>query len=328
MKTRRDVLMAGGAGVCLLAVPPRLFAQQQGKVWRIGILSLRPISAGALHGTFVQGMHELGYVEGKNLVMEWRFADGSPDRYPTLAAELARLRVDVMVVNGTPATEAARKATADIPIVMIGVGDPVSSGVIKSLARPGGNVTGLSSITSDLGQKHLEMLLSVAAKDMRAAVLVDPRNSAHSAILRNVRDAARTVGVTVLPLEARNAEEIAQALSMAGRKNVKAVIVNGGIFNRNLRQIAELAQKHKMVSISAFEEYVTAGGLMSYGQNLADSYRRAAYYVDRILKGTKPADLPVEQPTKFELVVNMKTAKALGVTIPQTVLVRATKVIE
>jgi putative ABC transport system substrate-binding protein len=211
---------------------------------------------------------------------------------------------------------------------MVGVGDPVSSGFVKSLARPGGNITGLSSITPDLSQKQLEMLLSVRPKLARVAVLVDPGNTAHTAILATVRAVAPGAGVSILPVEARTGAEIAPAISKASRENAGAILVNGALFNGHLRQIAELAAKHRLPSVSAFRSFPQAGGLMSYGQNLTDSYRRAATYVDKILKGTKPADIPVEQPTRFELVINMKTAKALGLTIPQSVLVRADRVIE
>ena len=262
-------------------------------------------------------MRELGYVEGKNLVIEWRFADGKIERLPDLAAELVRLKVDVIVTAGTPATSAAQKATTTVPIVIANQGDPVGSGFVASLARPGGNITGLSNVNVDVVPKQLEMLLGMVPKLSHVAVLVNPDNSAHASILKNVQAAARSAGVKIMSVEARSAQDIDNAFSMMTRQNARAVIVAHALFNnQQWRQIAELAAKHRLPSISARVEFVEAGGLMSYGQNLADQFRLAATYVDKIFKGAKPADLPVQQSTKFELVINRKTAKALGLTIP------------
>ncbi len=330
MNNRRKLVIALGASA--LTAPLGSFAQQKGKVWRVGFLWLRarPDSLDSENpGVFRRGMRELGYVEGKNLVIEWRFADGNAERLPGFAAELVQLNVDVIVAGGTPDTSAAKSATTSIPIVMGNVADPVASGLIKSLARPGGNVTGSTNFSGDIQTKHLEMLLDMMPKLSHVAVLVNPSNTAHTTILKNVEVAAQRVGVRMLSVEARTAQEIENAFSMMSRKYVGAVIVQpDGFFNVQRRQIAGLAMKNRLPSIHLYREYADAGGLMSYGPNNADGFRRAATYVDKIFKGAKPADLPVEQPTKFELIINGKTAKALGLTIPQSLLIMADKVIE
>ena len=330
MITRRKLIVALGASA--IAAPFGSFAQQQGKVWRIGFLSSRsrPVSIDSdVFGAFRLGMRELGYVEGKSLVIEWRFADSKLERLPDLAAELVRLRVDVIVSSGTATTSAAQKATATIPIVMETNTDPVGSGFVKTLARPGGNITGLSNISVDISPKHLEMLFSMVPKISRVAVLVNPANPSHALILKSGHSAAQTKSAKILPVEARTASEIEKAFSAMVRKKAEAVIVpRDGLFIPQARQIAELATKIRLPSIATFREYVEDGGLMSYGSSLTDGYRRAATYVDKILKGAKPADLPVEQPTKFELIINGKTAKTLGLTIPQSLLISADKVIE
>ena len=330
MNKRRELVIALGAGA--LSAPFGSHAQQQGKVWRVGYLNQRrrPDSLDSENpGAFRGGMQELGYVEGKNLAIEWRFADGHYERVPVLAAELVQLKVDVIVAGGTPETSAAQKATTNIPIVMGNVGDPVGSGLIKSLARPGGNITGSTNMTGDIAPKQLEMLLGMVPTLSRVAVLVNPANPAHITILKNVEAAARRVGVTILPVEARTAREIEDGFSTMSRKNAGAVIVqSAGLFNVQRRQISNLAIKNRLPSIHLNREYAEAGGLMSYGPNVADQYRRAASYVDKIFKGAKPGDLPVEQPTKFEMIINGKTAKALGLTIPQSLLISADKVIE
>lgn len=326
MTTRRKLLFAIGAGA--LAAPFASFAQQQGKVWRVGFLTAgRPAALGSA-GAFRQGMRELGYVEGKNLVIEWRFTDGKVERLPGLAAELVQLKLDVIVAGGTPVTSVVQKATTTIPIVMVNVADPVDSGFIKTLARPGGNITGTSSLTSELSTKHLEMLLSVVPKLSRVAVLVNPDTPPHLATLKNIQAAAQRASVKILPVEARTAQEIENAFSVMTQQSAGAVIVTGGLFNPHRRRIAELAAKHQLPSIAAARQYAEAGGVMSYGPDLSDTYRRAATYVDKILKGAKPGDLPVEQPTKFALLINGKTAKALGLTIPQSLLIQANEVIQ
>ena len=329
MFTRRKIVIAIGAGAL---APLASFAQQQGKVWRVGFLSQRHmefVDADYYYGPFTQGMRELGYVEGRNLVIEWRSAEGEIERLPELAAELVRLKVDVLAAAGTPASLAAQKATTAIPIVMIGVGDPVGSGLVKNLARPGGNSTGNANINTDLSPKRLEILRGMVPKVIRVAVLVNPSNAASTAALRNVQAAAQKVGVKMQTVEASMPQEIAKGFAMMARQNAGALIVFAdALINQQKTQIVELAAKHRLPSIASYGEYVEAGGLMSYGPNLRDPYRRAATYVDKILKGANPGDLPVEQPTKFELFINRKTANALGLKIPNSLLAQTTKVIE
>jgi putative ABC transport system substrate-binding protein len=330
MNNRRRLIVVLGAGA--LACSLASFAQQQGKVWRVGFLSqaLRPASLGSYtHGAFSDGMRELGYVVGKNLVIEWRFADNNYERLPDLAAELVRLKVDVIVTAGPAATSAAQKATTTTPIVFGGTNDPVGSGFVKSLARPGGNISGLSNVSVEMSPKLLEMLLSMVPKLSRVAVLTNPSNSGHATMLKNVQAAAQKANVTVLPVEARNPQEIETAFSVMTKENAGAIIVaRDALLNQQARQIVQLATKHRLPLVTSIREYVDAGGLMSYGPSITDSYRRAATYVDKIFKGAKPGDLPVEQPTKFELFINRKTAMALGLTIPQSLLISADKVIE
>ena len=326
MNTRRKLVMALGASA--LTASFGSFPQQQGKVWRVGFLGTSTAS-GYAPEALRAGLRELGYVDGKNLVIEWRFAEGKNERLPGLATELVNLKVDVIVAQGTPATSAAQKATTNIPIVMATIGDPVGAGFVKSLARPGGNITGLTNISGDISAKHLEMLLSMVPKLSRVVVLVNPENPSNTMALRNVQAAARRTGVTILSFEARAPQEIENAFSQMPRQKAGALIVaRDAFFNQQVRQIAELAAKNRLPTICGIREYVEAGGLMSYGHNQADNYRRAATYVDKIFKGAKPSDLPVEQPTKFELFINRKTAKALGLTIPQSLLISADKVIE
>ena len=330
MTTRRQLLLALGAGA--LAAPLASFAQQQGKAWRVGFLSARrrPASLDTdYYGAFPRGMRDLGYVEGKNLAIEWRFADGEYERLPGMAAELVQLKVDVIMALGAPAIVAAQKATTTIPIVVVTGVDPVDAGFVKSLARPGGNITGLSNLAGDISAKHLEMLLATMPTLARVAVLMNPANSTHAAFLKNVQYAAQKAGIKVLPVEAQTPQEIERAFSTMAREHVGAVIVAlDPFFIQQGPQIAVQAGKHRLPSIFANREYAEAGGLLSYGQNQLDIYRRAATYVDKILKGAKPADLPIEQPTKLELVINLKTAKALGLTIPQSLLLRADEVIQ
>lgn len=327
---RRRLLIALAAGA--LAAPFGSLAQQQGKVWRVGFLSqrARPDSLDSdVFGTFRRGMRELGYVEGKNLVIEWRFADGKIERLPDLASELVRLKVDIILAAGSPATGAAQKATATVPIVMGSVSEPVGAGFVKSLARPGGNITGLANMSGDTVSKQLEMLLSMVPKLSRVAMLMNPDSSTQVTTLKNVQAAAQGVGVTVLPVKARTPQEIENAFSVMTREKAGAVIVAADQYFRQQRfQIAALAMKHRIPSILPNREFAEAGGLMSYGPNVIDNYRRAAIYVDKIFKGARPGDLPVEQPTKIHLAINRKTAKTLGLTIPQELLLRADEVIE
>ena len=330
MNNRRKLIAALGAGS--LVAPFASFSQQQGKVWRVGFLATRarPVSLDTDYaGVFLRGMGELGYVEGKNLVIEWRFAEGRTELLPVLATELVRMQVDVIVINGIAAALAAQKATATIPIILSNTVDPVDAGLIKSFARPAGNITGLSNLSGDIITKNLEMLLSMVPKLSRVAVLLNPSNVNNNVALKNVEAAAQRTSVNILPAKARTTPEIESGFSAMSRDKAGAVIVmNDTFFIQQRRQIAELAAKNRLPSIAAIREYAEAGGLMSYGSNISDNWRRVATYVDKILRGAKPADLPVEQPTKFELFINSKTAKALGLTIPQSLLISADKVIE
>jgi len=315
-----------------LAVPLAVLGQQPGKVWRIGFLSgsSRPESLeSSLYGAFIRAMRELGYVEGKNLAIEWRFADGTYERLPRLAAELVPLGVDVVVTEGNLATRAAQLATKTTPIVVTVTSDLVRAGFAASLARPGGNITGLSNIATEVSPKRLELLAIMVPKLSRVAIVFNPANSGHATILKSAQNSAKTVNVTVVPVGVRTPEEIERGFATMTRERAGAVIVLADSFlNAQQRRIAALAVRHRLPAMFAYREAVEAGGLMSYGQNLADFYRHAAIYVDKILKGAKPGDLPIEQPTRFSLVINRKTAKALGVSIPQELLLRADEVIE
>jgi len=329
MNNRRKVVVAFGASV--LAAPFAI-AQQQGKVWRVGFLSQRHVDfvdSDYYYGPFRQGLRELGYVEGKNLVIEWRSAEGNNERLAGLAAELVNLKVDVIVTAGTPAISAAQKATTAIPIVMGNIGDPVGSGFVKSLARPASNITGLSSMAGDVYLKQIEMLLSMVPRLSRVAVLVNPSNMSNVKTSERVQTEGQKRGVKVLRGEAKTPQEIHNAFSMMRTQNADALIVfNDGLFQQQKAQIAELTAKHRLPAVAQDRIYADAGVLMSYGPSLAEQSLRAATYVEKIFKGAKPADLPVEQPTKFELVINGKTAKTLGLAIPQSLLVSADKVIE
>ena len=328
MNNRRKLLVTLGAGALAFAAPPGSFGQQQGKVWRVGFLLPASASLSSPNtGAFLKGMRDLGYVEGRNLVVERRFADGKLERLPGLAAELVQLKVDIIVTAGSPAISAAQKATSTIPIVMASAGDPVGSRFVKSLARPGGNITGFSNMAGDIAAKFIDLLRSVVPKLSRVAMLTSTMT--YGARMQNVQAAAQKAGVKTLVAEASTPQEIENAFSMMVREKADAVFVGSpAVFAQQHRQIAELALKYRMPSL--FQDRVTVenGGLISYGQKLTDFYERSATYVDKILKGAKPGDLPVEQPVSFELVVNLKTAKALGLTIPQTILVRADEVIE
>jgi putative ABC transport system substrate-binding protein len=331
MNNRRKLIVALGAGA--LTAPLGSYAQPATKVRRVGFLSARsrPVSFDAdEYGGFPRGMRELGYVEGKNLTIEWRFAENRRDRTAELAAELVQLKVDVIVGAGNTAISAAQKATAAIPIVMVNAGDPMGSGFIKSLANPGGNITGLSDIKYELLPKQLQMLHSMVPKLTRVAVLFDPANPyTYTVSLATVQATAQKLGLKILPVRAGTAAENEQAFSaMAKDRSGGVIILRDAIIVQQTRQIAELAAKHRLPSISGISDYAKVGGLLSYGTNTTDQFRRAATYVDKILKGIKPADLPVEQPMTFELFINGKAAKALGLKIPADLLIMANKVIE
>ena len=302
-------------------------AQQPKKIPRLGFLS--PTSDDSRVEAFRQGLRELGYVEGQNIAIEYRWADGKFDRLPDLALELVRLKVDVVVAVVTQASLAAKMATGTIPVVMIGVSDPVGSGLVVSLARPGANITGTSSMTAEIIGKQLELIKETLPKISRVAALWNPANPIFQAIQRRETEvAARALGMQLQFVEARAPDEIDRAFARVAKERMRALLVlNDPVFTAQRKQIADLSAKHRFPTVSGTREYTEVGGLMAYGPSFPDMYRRAAYYVDRILKGTKPADLPVEQPMKFELIINLKTAKQIGLTIPPNVLARADKVI-
>ncbi len=305
-------------------------AQQPAKIPRIGYLEAVSPSIGAVRSeAFRQGLRELGYVEGKNIVTEYRYAEGKRDRLPALAAELVRLKVDVIVTAGASATRAAKKATSTIPIVMAQDSDPVGKGIVASLARPGGNITGLSTLAPEISGKQLELLKEIVPKLSRVAVLGTSTRPGNAQTLREVELAAGAFKVEVRYLDVLDPKKIETAFGAARKERVDAVLVLAGrILISHRTQVVELAVKSRLPAIYPFPVYVEAGGLMSYGVRRSDLFRRAATYVDKILKGANPAELPVEQPTKFELVINLKTAKDLGITIPPTLLLQATKVIK
>jgi putative ABC transport system substrate-binding protein len=311
----------------MLALPLAAYAQQPKKIPRIGFLSAASVSSDRLD-IFRQGLRELGYVEGQNVVIEARWAEGKYERLPGFAAELVRLKVDVIVTYGPPAIQAAKEATGTIPIVMAGIIDPVATGFVASLARPGGNITGLSLMAPELIGKQLQILKEVVPTITRVALLGNPANSGNAPQVRHAQDAARALGVRLQLLEARDPGEIDSAFAAMTRERAGALIVLVDVmFDVQRTQIADLAAKSRLPTVSLLASHAEAGGLMSYGAN-NDRFRGAAIYVDKILKGARPANLPVEQPTKFELVINMKTAKMLGVRIPQSILARADRVIE
>ena len=307
-------------------------AQPPENMPRIGYLSLTSLSDPVIRGlleAFREGLRELGYVEGQNIAIESRWAEGKQDRLPALAADLVRSKVDVIVVLSGAATQAAQRATRTIPIVMSTVADPVGSGLVASLARPGGNVTGLTITSPDLAGKQLQLLKEVVPDVSRVAFLRNPDNASSAAFLREAEAAARALGVRLQTLEARNPQEIDSAFAAMTRERAGAfLILPDGIFVSQRKQIAELAANRRLPSIHGMTEYAEAGGLMAYSTNFLDQQRRAASYVDKILKGAKPRDLPVEQPTKFELVINMRTARALGLKVPPSLLLQADRVIE
>jgi len=316
--------------VVLLAVAGNAEAQQPGKVPRIGFLAAATTSAVAARiEVFRHGLRELGYIEGKNVVVESPSAEGKPDRLPALAAELVRLKVDVIVSGGPTATRAAKEATSTIPIVMTQDSDPVGSGFVTSLARPGGNITGLSNLSSDLVGKRLELLKEIVPRLSRVGVLGSSTQPGNAEALRELEPTAGTLGVRLQYLDVLSSKDIETAFRAGSKGRAEAVLVLGSpVLNSHRTQIADLAAKSRLLVIYDRREYVEAGGLMSYATSITALDRRAATYVDKILKGAKPADLPVEQPKTFELVINLKAAKQIGLTIPPNVLVRADKVIK
>src|SRR5262245_9532589 len=313
----------------LLALYLPVEAQQSKKVPRVGILIADSASTSTARvEAFRQGLRDLGYVEGSNITSEYRFAEGVNDRFPNLAAELVQLKVDVIIALGTPATQAAKNATQTIPIVMLNVTDPTGTGLVSSLARPGGNVTGLSNVFEAVGGKQLELLKEAFPSIQRVVVLWDSANAGNVAWFGEMKVAAPALRITLQPLEVQGPDDFERALSAikAARTTALSVLVNA-LTNIYRSRIVDFAARRRMPAMYSDRVFVEVGGLMSYGPNAADLFRRAAIYVDKILKGTKPADLPVEQPMKFELVINLKTMKQIGLTIPPNVLARADKVI-
>jgi putative ABC transport system substrate-binding protein len=330
--TRRQFLQGSVALAVLTLLSRREVAGQQiSKIPRIGFLAVgsRQGRAFLIEG-FRQGLREHGYVEGQNIVIEYRFSEDRNDRLPALAAELVAMKVRLILASGTPASFAAKEATSTIPIVMGGIAaDPVETGLVATLARPGGNITGMSMMTSQLGGKRLELLQRTLPGLARVAVFWNPPNPAYGPILKELEAAAQTLRLKLQRLEVRVPGDFEGAFEAAVRQRAGALILPGDplVANRP-RMVADLALKYRLPAMMDIKEFVEAGGLMSLGLDLVESYRRAATYVDKILKGAKPAELPMEQPTKFDLFVNLKTARVLGLTIPQSVLLQATQVIQ
>ncbi len=313
----------------LLAAPLAGEAEPTGKVFRIGVLSPTPSTAIGFPELLRQNLRELGYVEGRNLAIEWRDAEGKTERFDDLAAELVRLKVDVIVAIVPAATFAAKRSTASIPIVMVNTPDPVQLGLVVSLGRPGGNVTGTTTLSVDLITKQLQLLKEAVPRAARIAVLWNPDSPWHSFALKGAEAAARSLAVQLQILEVRGPEEFDKAFAAMTRERAGAVVVLADpvtVFHRT--RLADLAVKHRLPAMFGSRVYVDAGGLMSYWAHLPDLSRRVGSYVDRILKGAKPGDLPIEQPTQFELGINLKTARALGLTIPRSLLLRADHVLE
>src|SRR5262245_8145413 len=320
-KTALGVLVA-----LLFAVSFPVEAQQTKKVPRIGYLSSG--SASFRTGAFRQGLRDLGYVEGKNIIIEYRNAEGKIERYPDLVVDLVGLKVDVIFTSSTPGALAAKNATKTIPIVFTNVGDPVANGLVASLARPGGNITGLSTLAPELSGKGLELLKETIPKLSRVAVVWNPDNPGKTSSFKETEVAAQALRLQLQSLEVRGPNDVEPAFQAAKKERAVALIVlRDVVVTSQMTRILELALKNQMPAIYGDRGFVDAGGLMSYGPNIDDLFRRAATYVDKILQGTKPADLPIERPSKFELVINLKTAKQIGLTIPPNVLARADKVI-
>ena len=326
---RRDFLGVLGGAVANWPLAAR--AQQTGKVWRVGMLDTTSAALNVKNiDAFRAGMRQLGYVEGQNLIIDYRSQDGRLERLPELVAELIHLKCDVIVTRGTPPTLAAKSATSAIPIVMAAVAEPIETGLAQSLPRPGGNVTGLSSFVTELAQKRIELLKEVAPHISRIGYMSNMGNASVPAQWDEVKLATQALGLeTPLMFDVRKPEDITPSFEAAATKRVDALTVgNDSVFMANRRMVTALAVQHRLPAIYATREYVEAGGLLSYAAHYPDLYRRAATYVDRIFKGAKPAELPIEQPTKLEIVINLKAAMTLGITVPPTLLARADEVIE
>jgi putative ABC transport system substrate-binding protein len=319
-------LLGGGAAAWPLAVR----AQQSASVRRVGFMgnSTETLEAN-LVGPFREELRELGYQEGRNVIVEYRWAEGRYERFPALIAELLAAKVDVIVTAGTPAAIAVKKATTTVPVVMVAVGDPVGTGLVPSLARPGGNLTGLSSIAPDLEGKRLELLREVVPKLAHVGVFFNPANLFHTVSMRNARTAAKALGIGLLPLTVRVSQDLDGAFATILKEKPDALLVLADrVYLHERKRMMDFALQHRLPNANAHKEMVDAGGLMSYGPSYEDMHRRAADYVDKILKGARPGDLPIQQPTKFDLKVNLKAAKALGIDVPPALVARADEVIE
>ncbi len=326
MRRRKFLGVLAGA----TAWPLTAQAQQTGKIYRIGMLeqASRALN-GANLNAFLRGLHEFGYNEGQNLVIEYRSADGHPERFPNLATELVRLNVDLILTRGTPSALAAKNATTTIPIVLSGLGDPVANGVVASLARPGANITGLSGVTTELQAKRVEILTELVRRVARIAFVSNMGNPNEQLNWEQTETAARVLGVHCQLIDVRKPDDIRRAFDDASEQRIEALVVApDGLLSSNRKLIVELAATHRLPAIYSSGEFVDSGGLASYGPNFPDLYHRAATFADKILKGAKPADLPVELPTKFQLAINLKAAKALGISVPPALLTRADEVIE
>jgi putative ABC transport system substrate-binding protein len=324
---REFITLLGGA---VATWPLAAGAQPAGKISRIGFMGNSTATLEAnLIGPFRDGLRELGYEEGRNLIIEFRWAEGKYDRFPALVAELLAAKVNVIVAAGTPATLAIKKATSIVPLVFIAVGDPVGTRIVQSLARPGGNITGLSSIAPDLEGKRLELLREVVPKLAQVAIFLNPANAPNTVSMRQARVAAQSLGIKLQSLEVEKSEQLDDAFAAIVKEKPDALLILADrVFLHNRKRMMEFATQQQLPSVNVYRELVEAGGLMSYGPSYEDMHRRAAIYVDKILKGAKPADLPVEQPTKFELVINLKTAKALGLDVSLQLQQRADELIE
>jgi putative ABC transport system substrate-binding protein len=318
-----------GTGAVLLAAPLAAEAQPAGKIPRIGFLFFGSLGPSRELDAFRQGLRELGYAEGQNIAVEYRFARGEIERLPELATELARLKLDVLITPGTAAALAAKRATTTIPIVFAGVADAVGAGLVTNLARPGGNITGLTSISAELGGKRLELLKKVVPRASRVAVLFNRADRSNVLVLEQLQESAPTLGLTLQPLEVRGPGEFEGAFGAMTRQRADVMFGAASVLTfAHATVLVDHAAKSRIPAMWGHRQFVDAGGLMSYAVNFYDQIRQTAIYVDKILKGAKPGDLPVEQPTKFELVINLKTAKALGLTIPPSLLGRADEVIQ
>ena len=325
---RREMIAALGSTA--VAWPLAARAQQASKLWRICYLSaVSRESSARSYAALQQGMRDLGYVEGKDFVLEWRSVEGKYERFSEIMTELVRLKVDVIVTGVTAALPALQRASSTIPIVMAYSTDPVGNGLVASLAHPGGNITGLAGSSDDSSPKQLELLTTVIPNVSRIGLLGNPDTETYSSVLKRAQDATQKIGLSVVPIEARNPKEIENAFAAIARERMSAVMVaSDAILFGQRQRIAELALNNRLPTMFSLREYAEAGGLMSYGENIADFFRRSAFYVDKIFKGAKPGELPIEQPTRFNLVINRKTADALGVAIPPQLYIFADEVIE